>query len=261
MSGEPTKRRPISPVMGEYLAEVYRLASSQPESDWVTTSALADKMNVSQPAVARMASRLKRRGLLDHEPYRGMSLTAAGWREAMVSLRRHRLSEVFPGADHGLRLARGPRRGGYDSAGADAARGGAHERDGRRAAPLPAWGADPSSADGLMPVVHDEVLTAINPPAALALSRVKTADPDRLLYLQSLGLTPGQPFRLVNRAPFNGPVRLEIGRQEVVIGMELAGVLHVCQPDQFKLQLRRGRHPNAFDLNFLLQLKPTRSPG
>jgi DtxR family Mn-dependent transcriptional regulator len=91
------------------------------------------------------------------------------------------------------------------------------------------------SVDGLMPVVHDDALTAIMPPADLALSRVKTADPERLLYLQSLGLTPGQPFRLVNRAPFNGPVRLEIGRQEVVIGIELAGALRVCQPDQFEL--------------------------
>jgi len=234
MSGESSKRRPISPVMGEYLAEVYRLATSQPESDWVTTSALADKMNVSQPAVARMASRLKRRGLLDHEPYRGMSLTAAGWREAMVSLRRHRLSEVFMVRIMGfgwhevhdeadtISLALTPRVVERMSEMAGQPRRCPHGE------PIP-------SADGLMPVVHDEVLTAINPPADLALSRVKTADPDRLLYLQSLGLTPGQPFRLVNRAPFNGPVRLEIGRQEVVIGMELAGVLRVCQPDQFEL--------------------------
>ena len=96
--------------MQEYLAEAYRIACYQPESDFVSTSALAEEMQVSAPAVTRMIQRLKQSGFLEHEPYRGIRLTTAGEREALVNIRRHRLVERFLGGCHGLRLARSARR-------------------------------------------------------------------------------------------------------------------------------------------------------
>ena len=48
--------------MQEYLAETYRIACYQDEP-YVSTSALADAMGVTAPAVARMATRLTRRGI------------------------------------------------------------------------------------------------------------------------------------------------------------------------------------------------------
>ena len=53
--------------MQEYLAEAYRIACYQPESPFVSTSALADELNVSAPAVTRMVQRLKHAGFLNHE--------------------------------------------------------------------------------------------------------------------------------------------------------------------------------------------------
>src|SRR5678816_1791314 len=84
-----------SPAMQEYLAEAYRLAYYQNGDPYISTSALAAEMHVSAPAVTRMVQRLKEAGYLEHEPYRGISLTPKGEHEALMSIRRHRLVERF----------------------------------------------------------------------------------------------------------------------------------------------------------------------
>ena len=56
---------------------------------------------------------------------------------------------------------------------------------------------------------------------------MRTNEPERLRYYASLGLVPGAEFEIVGRAPFNGPMRLRIGRDEVVIGIELIKSLWV----------------------------------
>jgi DtxR family Mn-dependent transcriptional regulator len=225
----------ISQVMREYLAQIYRVASYQPDEDWVSTSALAERMNVSSPAVARMVGRLQARGLLEHERYRGMRLTPAGKREAMATLRQHRLTETFLVKVMGFGW-----REVHDEA--DTLGPFVSERVATRMSELSGnpprcpHGEPIPTADGRMPVVVDEVLTAFVPPATLVISRVNTDDPDKLLYLESLGLTPGRGFELVSRAPFEGPLRLTIDGQEQVIGVELAGKLRVCAPAEFTIR-------------------------
>ena len=78
-----------------------------------------------------------------------------------------------------------------------------------------------------MPEVNDRPLTVMPPGLTGKISRVKTHEPEKLKYLAEIGLVPGAEFQLVNRAPFNGPLRLEIGSHEQVIGMELAAALWV----------------------------------
>ena len=65
----------LSNAMQEYLAEAYRLVYYQDGDPYVSTSALADVMHVSAPAVTRMVQRLKEAGYLEHEPYKGICLT------------------------------------------------------------------------------------------------------------------------------------------------------------------------------------------
>ncbi len=102
----------LTPTIRDYLAQVYRLSSHLSVNSgtmgsgglvsaagttpgYVSTSALADLLNVSAPAVNRMVTKLREMGLLDHEPYRGIALTPAGRREALKQLRRHRIVEAF----------------------------------------------------------------------------------------------------------------------------------------------------------------------
>jgi len=224
-----------SAAMQDYLAEAYRLAYYQKDDPYISTSALADVMHVSAPAVTRMVQRLKEAGYLEHEPYRGVFLTPAGEREALTNIRRHRLVEVFlvkvmqfgwhevhdQADDLGVvvsdevvermeRMAGFPHRCPHGE-------------------PIP-------TAEGRMPRVHDAPLNEAKPGSDLIISRVATHDVDKLAYLGELGLKPGRRFTLISRAPFSGPLQLQLDDKTQMIGHELAGVLRVCPPDEFELK-------------------------
>src|SRR5262245_46530694 len=82
--------------MRDYLADIYRLRDRGSQTnDYVNTSTLTDVFCLSAPAVNRMVTNLKNKGLLEHEPYQGIRLTDAGKREALKGLRRHRIAEAF----------------------------------------------------------------------------------------------------------------------------------------------------------------------
>ncbi|MBI5715174.1 MAG: metal-dependent transcriptional regulator [Chloroflexi bacterium] len=83
----------ITHARREYLAEIYRLQTSTDES--ITTTALAMRLDVTPPAVVRMMRRLAHEGYLKRQPYKGVRLTPEGEREALKSIRRHRLLEAF----------------------------------------------------------------------------------------------------------------------------------------------------------------------
>ena len=59
------------------------------------------------------------------------------------------------------------------------------------------------------------------------LRRVPDEDPEALRYLAALRLVPGAEVMVVERAPFNGPVRLSVNGEEEVIGAELSRTLQV----------------------------------
>ncbi len=225
----------VSAAMQEYLAEAYRLAYYQDGSPYIATSALADAMGVSAPAVTRMVQRLKEAGYLEHEPYRGLSLTPAGEREALMNIRRHRLVEVF--------LVDVMQFGWHEVHDAADALGDAisdkvvarmeqmanYPRRCPHGEPIP-------SRDGYMPRVRDYPLNEAEPGAALVISRINTHDAEKLAYLAQLGLRPGTAFELVSKAPFNGPLQLKLHDHVQVIGHELAGLLRVCPPEDYDLE-------------------------
>ena len=98
MAGDSTSEvaNDLSRTMRDYLAEIYRLADRADDpASYIGTSALADLLDVSPPAVNRMVTRLKENGLLEHEPYQGIRLTDAGRLESLKQLRSHRIVEVF----------------------------------------------------------------------------------------------------------------------------------------------------------------------
>ncbi len=217
-----------SAVQQEYLAEAYRLAHYQNGNPYVTTSALAEEVGVSAPAVAAVVERLKRAGYVEHEPYRGMKLTAKGEREALMNIRRHRLTEIF--------LVRVMGFGWHEVHDeADAIGAVIDEKLAARMEQMAGYptrcphGEPIPTAEGIMPEVTDAPLAEVNAPAEVTISRVHTHDPEVLQYIASLGLLPGQAVSLVSRAPFNGPLRLRIGDHEQVIGHELAQVLRVSK--------------------------------
>lgn len=214
-------------MMREYLGEIYRLQST-PEG--ATTSLLAERLEVSPSAVVRMLRRLAEAKMLTHTPYKGVTLTAAGEREALKSIRRHRLLEVFlvkvmgfgweevHAESHGLQLT-------ISEAFED-------RMDAVCGYPTHCPHGDPiPTKDGRIAPTNDQPLIEVGAGASAVVRRVKTDDADKLRYLAELGLVPGTPIRVVNRAPFNGPLRLQIGAgakpAEHVIGTEIAQVVRV----------------------------------
>jgi DtxR family Mn-dependent transcriptional regulator len=226
-----------SAAMSEYLAEAYRLAYYQDSNPYISTSALAEVMHVSAPAVTRMVQRLKEAGYLDHEPYRGISLTPKGESEALMNIRRHRLVEVF--------LVDVMKFGWHEvHDAADELGEAVTDRIVERMEQMAGFprrcphGEPIPSANGVMPRVHDAPLSEVSTGQEYAISRVNTHDADKLAYLGELGLKPGTRIYLVSRAPFNGPLQLRLKEDIQVIGHELAGVLRVCAPDQFELKTK-----------------------
>jgi DtxR family Mn-dependent transcriptional regulator len=76
----------------DYLKALYTLGL---EGDQVGTSSLAARLSVSPPSVTDMLGRLAREGLVTHKPRGGSHLTPKGTREAMSTIRRHRILETF----------------------------------------------------------------------------------------------------------------------------------------------------------------------
>jgi Mn-dependent DtxR family transcriptional regulator len=61
----------------------------------VSTSAIAERLDVSPASASAMVKRLESLGLVSREPYHGVQLTRAGERVALAVLRHHRLLELY----------------------------------------------------------------------------------------------------------------------------------------------------------------------
>jgi DtxR family Mn-dependent transcriptional regulator len=212
-----------SAAMREYLAEIYRL---QEDSPTVSTTSLAERLNVSAPAVPRMLKRLKSSGYVKHIPYQGVELTERGRIEALKEIRRHRILEVFLVTIMGFR---------WDEVHEHAEELGKGLNDviSQRMAEMTQFptrcphGEPIPDETGQLPILEDISIINLAVGYKGTVSRVRTDDPEKLKYFASLGLVPGAGFELIGRAPFNGPMRLKVGQDEVVLGVNLTESLWV----------------------------------
>jgi len=204
----------LSIKMRSYLAEIYRLADiEQPEDGFVSTSALADMLFVSAPAVNRMVNRLKDADLIEHEPYQGIRLTEAGKKEALQYLRAQRIAEVFLSKVMGFA---------WEDVYLEASKISSALTDALidRMEPIP-------HADGSIEEMGDIRLSDIQEAATVQVTRMRTREADRLNYIEALGLMPGVTLDVVHKAPFDGPMQLKIGKEYRIIGHNLAELIRV----------------------------------
>ncbi|MDG6938763.1 MAG: transcriptional regulator MntR [Nitrososphaerota archaeon] len=76
----------------DYLEAIYNLNS---EKGYVNAADVSEKLGVRPPTVSSMVRNLTRKGFLEHERYRGMSLTPAGEKVAKSVIKRHRVISGF----------------------------------------------------------------------------------------------------------------------------------------------------------------------
>jgi DtxR family Mn-dependent transcriptional regulator len=229
-SGELTATGELSPTVRDYLAEIYRLSQRQNDTSgkqaYVSTSALADRLDVSPPAVNRMVTKLRDMGLLEHEPYQGILLTDAGAREALKQLRRHRIVEAFLVNVMGF----GWHEIHEEANKISGALTDAIEQRMLDMAGNPQFcphGEPIPSANGDVIELNDVLLSQVAEKQQVTITRVRTREEDRLEYLAALGLTPGTSLEVLHVAPFNGPLQLKVGKEYRIIGHNLAEMIRV----------------------------------
>jgi DtxR family Mn-dependent transcriptional regulator len=93
---------PLSESIQHYLREIYKLNA---EEGKVSVTALARRLDVSNPSASAMVKKLAALELAHHEPYRGVELTPAGERVAVEVIRHHRLLELYLAETLGLDVA------------------------------------------------------------------------------------------------------------------------------------------------------------
>jgi DtxR family transcriptional regulator, Mn-dependent transcriptional regulator len=208
----------LTDAIQDYLKEIYKLESSGRR---VTTSALAEQLDVSAPSVTSMLKKLASLGLVEHERYRGARLTPRGERVALEVIRHHRLLEQYLSQTLGLPI---------DALHAEADRlehALSEELEAHidRTLGFPTHDphGDPIPGPDLKLVVTEATpLSALEPGSTATVERVPDGDGELLRYLSELQLTPGNSVEVTTAAPFEGPLTIRVGGSEHAISRELA---------------------------------------
>jgi DtxR family transcriptional regulator, Mn-dependent transcriptional regulator len=216
----------ITPAVEDYLKAIYQLEQEEPKAGSVTGQRIAERLGVASPSVTNMIKRLSELGLVEHERYRGVELSDTGERIALEVVRHHRLLERYLVEALGY---------GWDEVHDEAERLEHHiseALEARMAAALGNPTVDPHGdpiphLDGSVAGADTRKLVDLAPGDVAVVRRVSDQDPERLRYLEQLGLRPGANVRLLEVLPFDGPLRLEIAGTEQVIGRPLGAVIQV----------------------------------
>jgi DtxR family transcriptional regulator, Mn-dependent transcriptional regulator len=215
--------RRTSKAQEDYLKAIYQLGGSD---EPVPTSRLAQELNLSPASISEMLDKLDSLGLVDHNPYRGVRLTAEGEALALEMVRHHRLLETY------LVNALGY---GWDEVHEEADRleHAISERlEERMWTALGRPRVDPHgdpipTADGRLRPRGLRPLVACATGERVVLERVSDRDPEKLRAISALGLNPGARVRVVAASRWEGPIQLAVGKRLLEVPLGLARALFV----------------------------------
>ena len=213
----------ISGAVQDYLKTIYKL---QEDTGVVSTSALAEAMEVAAASVTGMVKKLAGLKLVRHNPYQGVTLTRAGEKMALEVIRHHRLLELYLAEALGYS---------WDKVHEEAERlehviseefeDKIFEALGR---PTRDPHGDPIPAkDGTLVAAEHDRLSDLEPGATGVIRQVSDSDAEMLRYLGTRGLIPNAPVEVLEKAPFNGPVTVKTRETSHVLGRDLAQHIRV----------------------------------
>lgn len=219
MSREPR----ITHVHEDYLKAIYRLERRHRRA---TTSAVAEIMGVSAASATNMLKKLAELHLVEYTPYRGATLTETGRKIALEVIRHHRLLELYLAEALGMP---------WDKVHEEADRLEhviSEELEEAMARALGHPIADPHGdpipdRDGTIP--HQEAHTLADIPEGTSghVVRVRCQEPEMLRYLGTLGIYPGTPVTVRERAPFKGPLLVDVGGKVHAVAYAIAEEIDV----------------------------------
>jgi DtxR family Mn-dependent transcriptional regulator len=214
----------LSEAIENYAKAIYALARRGDGT--VTTNALAERVGVSAGSVSSMVKKLAERGLAEHEPYRGVQLTAEGRRVALSVLRHHRLLELYLAEHLGVPWDRVHEEAealehviSEDLAARIAAKLG-HPTHDPHGDPIP-------DAALVIDEGHTRSLAEMDIGERGRFVRVSDTDPEMLRYLDGRGIALGDELEVVAREPFDGPLTVRFGSKDHVLGGGLTRAMRI----------------------------------
>jgi len=221
----------------EYLEAIYIFN----EKDMLAKNQdLSDKLKVSPPSVTQMIKRLSDEGLVDYEPYKGATLTGKGMALAQKVVRKHRLLERFLqdflGLPHNKVHEEACRmeHGISDETAAALCKALNNPDTCPDDDPIPPCSLDVQSCSEC-----EEMRTEAGErhPLITQLSNLRPGEKGRVAFMRGgkhacqrlidMGLTHDSYVRMVNAAPFKGPVEVEIRGTSLALGRQLAAQVFV----------------------------------
>ena len=230
MTAAPRRTPAVTPASSltapveDYLKAIYDI---QQGGDAATTNALAERLALAPASVSGMVRRLATQGLIDHEPYRGARLTAAGRAAALRTLRRHRILERYLATVLGVP---------WDDVHAEAEQLEHAASDtliDRMARALGDPLFDPHGApiptrDGVVDETWHTTLADWPLGTRGTVMSVSDKDPVMLRYLGELELRPGAMIQVHARAPYDGPIDVLVGVELRQIGPTAARAVRIA---------------------------------
>lgn len=219
--------RVLTRSVEDYLKAIFHLTEAGAPA---TTTDIANQLDLAPASVTGMVKRLSEQRLLEHEPYKGVHLTASGRRAALRMVRRHRILESYLVAFLGYT---------WDTVHEEAERLEHAVSDAlieRMALALGNPSVDPHgdpipAPDGTMAELVFTPLSEIPVGETVRIRRVETGQADRLRFLAEHGLVPGALVTVTARQPFGGPTTLRGSSGVQALGTELAALL-LCSREE-----------------------------
>ncbi|MEP1151705.1 MAG: metal-dependent transcriptional regulator [Balneola sp.] len=215
----------LSQSVEDYLKAIYLL---EIDENPATTNNIAEALSVSSASVTNMFKKLAKLKLINHKSYRGAELTEAGEKIALEVIRHHRLLELYLKEMMGYS---------WDEVHDEAEKLEHHiseQFEDRIAELLNDPTHDPHgdpipSKEGVVPEMASLAITDAKENEAYIVGRVKDQDPELLRYLEKTGIIPGVKVEVIEKAPFNGPVKIRLEDKETTIGNSVAKDVYLLE--------------------------------
>jgi DtxR family transcriptional regulator, Mn-dependent transcriptional regulator len=201
--------------------EMYLKAMAELGDRDVAISRVAERLGVTHVSANEMMRKLGDQGLVTHTPYKGVTLTETGHEAAANVLRRQRLWEVFLFDELKIEWARV-----YELA-CSLEHATAPEVTEALAAflgyptvcprgnPIPDENGDFAPLEGI-------TLNKVEVGKTVKVLAVNATSTDVLKYLQERNILPGHRIKVVEAAPLEGPLTLNVSGKEVALGLSMA---------------------------------------
>ncbi len=198
-----------------YLKTIYKLAEAEPGQD-VSTNRIAAALTTRAASVTDMLRRLAEKELLAYEKYKGVRLTAEGQRLALLTIRKHRLWEVFLVQQLGFS---------WDEV-HDVAEELEHVQSPLLMRRLDAFlsfptldphGAPIPAEDGAVRRPNHRLLAELAVGECGTLAAVKDTSPPFLQYLDKVGLPLGAQVRVLDKVTFDNSLELCVNDERTIL--------------------------------------------